>query len=411
MLKEMDFSVNEKGIFKLLGIDDLRIYFQPIFSVSHRDALGFEALSRGMKNGKPVSPLELFEKAQNLGISYELDLLCRKRAFESFKPIYERFPDYLLFINYDASLIDQGKRAYILTLSQTYGIPPENIVIEVIEKRVKNEGLFLKFIENYKNLGFIVALDDVGEGFSNLKRIAQISPYLIKIDKEICLNIKEEIYFNILKALSSLSRHINSFVVMEGIEDSETIMKGLDLGINFFQGFHLSRPLPAEELYEGLNNYLKEHWKETLNLYTMKFIRRVINGSREKLIRISEWKKVRDKIILELKKKGFWDYPQIFKKWVKECEDLDAIYITDDKGIIVTETYFKEKRFQKLFKPASPGEPLTNKDYIYYIINLGFNSFITDPYVSQATGYKTVTLSKRFKIGRSFYILCLDMRV
>ncbi len=400
-----------KNILKILNIDDVVIYFQPIFSLTHRKVTGFEALARGIKSSQIISPLTLFKLAEKNGIKYELDLFCREKAIKAFSKIYKLFQEFFLFLNYDASIIDEGKKAYLVTLSQKYEIPPQNVVIEIIETRVRNEEKLVKFIENYKKEGFLIALDDVGESYSNLKRIAQISPHLIKIDRSLCTNIKNENYFKTIKSLASLSEEIGTFLTGEGIEDKEMIVKCLLLELHFLQGYYLCPPLPLSDILENIIDGKFVQWIKKLEEGMEEFLKYIEKHFQEKIDVIDKYKEIQRQIILDIKNLGLNSHSQIFKKWLDKIPEIEAIYLTDLKGILRTPVYYKcFFKPHKLYEPLYVGDCLITKPYIYYISILNFDSFITKPYLSCATGNTVITFSKKIKLGETFFILCIDVK-
>ncbi len=242
--------LHRKELLKLLDIDDLIVYFQPIVSKEER-IVGFEALARGVKNGKCVEPLLLFKKAERIGkkIRIFLDRICREVAFKKFLSIYQKNSEVVLFFNFDVSLIDFAPKeeAYIYRVAKKYDIPPHNIVIEITETHVKNLKYLKNFVENYRRLGFLIALDDVGIKYSNLNRISELKPCLLKIDKSLIRNIHVEYHKNkVVKALSSLAREIGALTLAEGVEDEQEALTSMKIGVEYFQGFLFAEPLPIE---------------------------------------------------------------------------------------------------------------------------------------------------------------------
>ena len=97
--------------------------------------------------------------------------------------------------------------------------------------------------------GFLVVLDDVGAGHSNLDRIPLIRPDIIKIDRSLITGVDADFYKQeTFKSLVSLSRRIGALVVAEGIETEREAVAALELGADLLQGYFLGRPQAGGQL-------------------------------------------------------------------------------------------------------------------------------------------------------------------
>lgn len=105
-------SFDETSIIKE-AINNNRIVakYQPIISLVKKKIVAFEGLTRGINvmNSDLISPLKMFEYAHNNGMSTILDRLCREKCIEGFKDIYSMNDEWYLFINVDASVIEQAE--------------------------------------------------------------------------------------------------------------------------------------------------------------------------------------------------------------------------------------------------------------------------------------------------------------
>jgi len=403
-------NLDELQLLNSLEIDELVIYFQPIIFIHGKKIVGFEALARGVKEGKIIPPNIIFGKAEELGVKVELDRLCRKIAFEEFKKIYEKFPKSVLFFNFDGSVIDRDDKisGYIYRLAQKYSLPPENIVIEITESQVKNVEKLKKFMENYKNLGFLIALDDVGIEYSNLNRIPELQPHILKIDRLLIRDINKEYYKQkVVKAIAFLAKDIGALTLAEGVETEEELLETMELGIHLHQGFYFSKPQPLSLI--SLNKNCNQ-----LEGLIFKFHLRMVSIIQKRKKIIEEHKKLVKSIIKELSETKVENFENTLRKWLSVRKEVECFYIVNMNGIMITNTIFNFdiKTYKSpLFEPASLGESLFSREYIYPIVSGIFNSFITEPYVSLATGNIVITISYLFqhKSGKNF-ILCVDFK-
>src|SRR5271155_4760521 len=151
-------KTNAFDLRKILSGESLEAHFQPLVSLRKKTISGYEGLIRGIHpdSGESISPLDLFYQASQLGLTLELDRLCRKKVLETFGPLAAQKPDRFLSLNFEPSVIDQGVVGSGALLRQVteVGLKPSSIALEVIESNVKDLGQLQKFIETHRDHGF-----------------------------------------------------------------------------------------------------------------------------------------------------------------------------------------------------------------------------------------------------------------
>jgi EAL domain-containing protein (putative c-di-GMP-specific phosphodiesterase class I) len=407
---EKYLNFQKKEVLKLLDLDAIVIYFQPIVFVKGTQIVGVEALARGIKSNQIIPPNIIFSQAEEKGIKIELDRVCRDIAFREFRKLYEKNPDLVLFFNFDGSVIDLGARntGFIFRMAKKHNLPPQNIVIEITETKVKNFEALKEFVENYKKLGFLIALDDVGVEYSNLNRIPELKPHILKIDRLLVKDLEKEYYKEkVIKALVYLAKEIGALTLAEGIETEGEVLKTLEIGINFCQGFYFSKPSPLKSLsIDGISH--------KFNFLVSKFHFNMINYFQNRKKLVKSWKNFVKEILEDLNKVPKEEFEKVLQHWINKKEDIECLYIVNMEGTVVTNTVFAENipvHKSPIFTPASFGKNLLLRDYVYPIVSGLFESFITEPYVSLATGNVVVTVSFLFLTPlKEKFILCADFR-
>lgn len=235
-----------KMIIEKMNINTL---FQPIISLADGNVLGYEALSRGPLDSIFHNPSEMFKLASENNIVWELERVCRQRAIIN----ASKFPkDKLLFINVDPLIIkdENFKKGFTTHFLSNYNINPSNIVFEITERSsVKDFESYNKALTHYKKQGFKIAIDDMGSGYSGLKMLYKTKPSYVKIDMELIRDIHLDSYKqSIIRALVSLCSDIKMYLIAEGIETVEELLMLIKLGVDFGQGYYLSKP--NEEMLE-----------------------------------------------------------------------------------------------------------------------------------------------------------------
>jgi EAL domain-containing protein (putative c-di-GMP-specific phosphodiesterase class I) len=137
--------------------------------------------------------------------------------------------------------------AALVRLVEAQGLKPERVVLEITEKSaIENYALFAEALADLTRLGFAIAVDDVGSGYSGLEKIAHLNPRYLKFDRELIRNIDSSyIRREMTRALKAFADRIGSTIIAEGIEREGELATLLELGIEYGQGFLLGRPSAA----------------------------------------------------------------------------------------------------------------------------------------------------------------------
>ena len=224
----------------------IRTVFQPIISLKDGEVLGHEALSR-MTHTTGISNVEaLFILANQHNCLWELEQLCRTKAFEA--AFRFMIPPYSkkLFINVNPNVLHDESFQKGLTKEylEQYQISPGNIIFEITERNIiKDLSGFVATVEHYKSQEYKIAIDDAGAGYSGLNLISDINPNYIKLDMNLTRNInKDNLKAALVKGMVELSKVSNISIIAEGIETEEEMETLIQLGVQYGQGFFIQRP-------------------------------------------------------------------------------------------------------------------------------------------------------------------------
>lgn len=234
----------------------IKTVFQPIVSLRDGSVFGFESLSRGPAQSPLQNPDALFSVAQEYGMLWELELLCRSRALES---VAAHGMKMQLFLNVNPHVIrdEKFRRGFTREYLQRYGIDPAGIFFEITEKgAVDDMFAFKETIGHYKNQGYKIVIDDAGAGYSGLNLITDIRPHYIKLDMNLIRGIdRDELKKALVRSMYDFSRISGILLVAEGIETAAELGTLVDIGVHYGQGFFLRRPQeePAPPVPEALD--------------------------------------------------------------------------------------------------------------------------------------------------------------
>jgi EAL domain-containing protein (putative c-di-GMP-specific phosphodiesterase class I)/GGDEF domain-containing protein len=228
---------------KLIIDEDIKIVFQPVVNLENLEIIGYEALARGPEASEHSSPLLLFTLAAECGLSFELDRLCRKKAFESVRD--NKIEDKIFVNTLTTTIHDPEFRGmYLKGLFEDLKIKPQNVVFEISERlAIDNYDIFRTALRDYTDVGIVHASDDTGKGYSDLERIMELRPGFLKVDITLVRDIdKSYVKHEIMKAISRLAKGINAEIVAEGIETKSEYEMLKALNIKYGQGYLFAKP-------------------------------------------------------------------------------------------------------------------------------------------------------------------------
>ncbi|GAB7024257.1 EAL domain-containing protein [Salidesulfovibrio brasiliensis] len=395
---------------KILESDSVRTLFQPIVSISRRTVFAVEALSRGFdpETHETVPPALLFGNAGGT-LRRDLDRLCRERALETFSPVHKQNPALIMSMNVDVSTLEEstsGNHALMKT-ARAAGIQPHNVIIELVESAATNLPALLHFVNYYRRRGFIIALDDVGAGHSNLDRIPLLKPDVLKLDRSLISGVHNHFHkLEVVRCLVRLAARIGALVVAEGVETPEEALCVLDCGIDLHQGFLYAVPETPSPTYRSALRMVDE----VASGHQARSTRRV-SGEYERSA-------ARDAVMLSLCMRlsdaSLETLDVELARCIDEGPDLECLYVLDMRGKQVSGTIcdpavlMRSRRI--LYAPAEAGADHSLKDY-YIPIRAGLRHFVTRPYISLASGNRCMTHVRVFRHDPtgSDLILCADM--
>lgn len=223
----------------------LSALFQPIMCMRSGTIFGYEGLIRGPSDTALHSPFNLFKVARSANRSVELERICCSVVMEHF--IRQNLPGKLfLNLSPEALLHYKARGEHALDLMQTVGITPDRVIIELTEANPTYDYEQLReAVDRCRDLGFQIAIDDLGEGFSSLRLWSEVRPDYVKIDMHFIQGIQlDSVKRQFVRSIQQIAQNSGSKVIAEGIEMEEELMAICDLGIAYGQGYHIARPHP-----------------------------------------------------------------------------------------------------------------------------------------------------------------------
>jgi EAL domain-containing protein (putative c-di-GMP-specific phosphodiesterase class I) len=236
------------------------VVYQPVIDLTDGTFIGVEALVRWDHPVRgPVSPVEFIPVAERTGLIVELGrFVLRETCRQMAAWLAEFGPDAIQKPSVNVSarqLHDPDFVADVLAALADNGLPTHRLVLELTESAVLRGSQVSRTLHELDRLGVVLALDDFGTGESSLSLLRSFPASIVKLDKSFVDGIEVEdaepgardARQAVARAIIQLANALGLDTVAEGIENEAQSEQLRQLGYTLGQGYHLARPMPAEE--------------------------------------------------------------------------------------------------------------------------------------------------------------------
>jgi diguanylate cyclase (GGDEF)-like protein len=238
----------ERELKRALDEDALELHYQPIVSADGLQIVGVEALLRWSHPTRGnIPPMVFVPVAEQTGMMHRLGEYVLYRALNDAK----RWPS--LFISVNLSPIQVKDRALFTLVSsmlEETRLDPSRLVLEITEGVLIDDPEETRTrLEEIRDLGVRIALDDFGSGYSSLSYLQRFPIDKLKIDGSFVAPLgKSENSGFIIQAIVALGRALNLSVLVEGVETEEQRLLLRLAGCDEMQGFLFARPAPRHTI-------------------------------------------------------------------------------------------------------------------------------------------------------------------
>jgi diguanylate cyclase (GGDEF)-like protein len=248
----------ESRLRRAIDQDGFALHYQPIVELDSAKPIGVEALVRWpQEDGSVLAPDAFIPLAEETGLMEPLGRLvfeaaCRQvRAWED-----EGLTPYMSVNLSVHQLLLARLPSEFADIMATWGVKPERFELEVTESVMMTDPARTEhIIGELHDRGMGIALDDFGIGYSSLSRLKHLPITTLKIDKDFVLGLSSDpSEHTIVRSIVQLAENLRVRAVAEGIETAEQQQVLQAMGCHYGQGFHFSRPVPADHLRQLLTN-------------------------------------------------------------------------------------------------------------------------------------------------------------
>ncbi|WP_018693369.1 putative bifunctional diguanylate cyclase/phosphodiesterase [Algicola sagamiensis] len=243
-----------------LETKSLQLFFQPQINLRTGMIVGCEALLRWNHPEKgEIHPKVSIQLAEDTRQINQLTEWIITEAFQCQAKFAQLSSKHRIALNISPrNLRDRGFMAHLLTQLHEYNLSPSQIILELTESTtVEDPAKTIEVVEQLNALGFRVAIDDYGSGYSSLHFLNDLSFHELKIDRTFIQNMAlKKRHANIVKATIEMANSLGVLVIAEGIdpeagEATANLLK--QYGCDLAQGYYFSEALPMDAYLKWLN--------------------------------------------------------------------------------------------------------------------------------------------------------------
>lgn len=239
--------------------NQFELHYQPILDLKTKRTSGLEALIRWRHPERGlIFPDHFIGAAENSGLITNISQWVVEKSSQDLarlQNISQDSKNLFMSVNFTAKDFEVlDFKDHILKTIKNNNLQPQDIHIEITERLLMDNPLEAqRVLENCRDAGMIVSIDDFGTGFSSLNYLHHFPIDILKIDRSFVAALNEEKSTQkLVNSIVALAHNLDMSIIAEGIEDQEHADILEKMGCDKAQGYFFSKPVPLKDI----ENYL-----------------------------------------------------------------------------------------------------------------------------------------------------------
>lgn len=245
----------ENQIFQAFQNKEFELFYQPIVNLKTKQVIGCEALLRW---NSPVhgliSPNLFIDVIENSSMVIPIGHWIINQALKDLKTIQDQLrtgkkeklaDDFMMSINISGRQFTHSDFVNNLEdLREKHDLQTKNIKLEMTERVMMDGAIALESLNQCRNQGYAISIDDFGTGFSSLQYLTQMPISFLKIDRSFVMKILSDPKSKaVVSSIIHLAHAMDLEIIAEGIENNEESLVLETLGARYGQGYLFSKPV------------------------------------------------------------------------------------------------------------------------------------------------------------------------
>jgi predicted signal transduction protein with EAL and GGDEF domain len=254
LIADLARAIDERGLL---------VVFQPKLDPTTGTVTGAEALARWHHPTHGfIAPDVFIPLAEHSGLIRPLTLHVLQVALRRAAAWRRAGHDLHVAVNLSPNaLLDRDLPDAVIRLLGQAGLPAAALTLEITESTLMADPTGARLtLDRLHTIGVKLAIDDFGTGYSSLGRLRELPIHEVKIDKSFVQRLAVDHRDRaVVRSAVQLGHALDLEVVAEGVEDQTTLNHLAREGCNLVQGYHISKPLPADQFETWLNGSAKSY--------------------------------------------------------------------------------------------------------------------------------------------------------
>ncbi|WP_153940900.1 EAL domain-containing protein [Acidithiobacillus thiooxidans] len=248
-----------QDFLRSLASGAVTLRYQPLVAMATGRVAGLEALTRWHREGQEVSP-DRFLPSLGVRERQALGRFVLQMGLQQLAQWRDMGLDLFLSVNVTPEELNQPgfADAVFAILATQLGIPPESLVLEVLEiGEILEQKVVMGHLQRLRSAGVKIALDDVGSAYASLLRLKNLPIDEIKIDQGFIRELSnkpQDLIF--VESLVNLGLGMGILITVEGVETEAHIALLREMKVDYLQGYAIARPLEAEAVANFVSTFV-----------------------------------------------------------------------------------------------------------------------------------------------------------
>jgi EAL domain-containing protein (putative c-di-GMP-specific phosphodiesterase class I)/ActR/RegA family two-component response regulator len=257
------FIVEKKELQDAIKNDEFVVYYQPQIDIRSGRVIGVEALVRWRHPTRGlVFPDNFIGRMEEFGLIDQLGWIVADRGMSDVGQFARcTGKDFMLSMNASVnSLCDLDFPDTLALIAEKHGVSPQSVTIEITETGlIKEDSRVLDTLTRLRIKKMNLSIDDFGTGYAMMQQLKNIPATELKIDKSFIQEMTTGIMDRIMvQKTIEMGHELGMHVIAEGVETEEQLDLLRSYGCDSAQGYLFSRPIPAQEMVNWLENHFPQ---------------------------------------------------------------------------------------------------------------------------------------------------------
>lgn len=399
-------TLDTDGRRRVVRYGDYTVFsaFMPIMSVAHRRAVGYQALLHAHDaHGGALAPHIVFNHAARLGDLLELGRLMQSLHLANFCALAGS-EEWLFLHLHPMAMTDTSYGEALLAELKGLGLRPQRLVLEVPDDPHGDPQRFFEVVEFLRRHGFLIALDDFGARHSNIDRVWQVQPDIVKLDQKMIAQAANHHHVErVLPGLVSLLHETGRLVLAGAVATQREALIAMECNVDFVQGGYFA-PAAVDAVDSGGAALVIDGLMDALR-------RRVAEREAAHATRLAPYERAMHSAVGQLEAGATAD---VASAALLSLPDAARCFVLDEHGRQRGDNLVSPRRGSRRsnrFLPLlhSEGARWERRPYFINALKHPGEVHVTRPYLSINEAHLCVTLSMATRIGSETLVFCADI--